>query len=97
MALSDPIPVRFSTPADSGLASVSSRTGLSKAELTRIAVDQFLENVELTGEIVQRHVVAEQHVRGDGNTVVQKNSSTSQSAREPAKSYPKPKRGKKKP
>ena len=54
MALSDPIPVRFSETADSGLAAISSSTGISKAELVRIAVTDFLARVAETGEIVQR-------------------------------------------
>jgi len=54
MALSDPIPVRFSEAADSGLAAISASTGISKAELVRIAVSDFLTRVAETGEIVQR-------------------------------------------
>jgi hypothetical protein len=60
MALSDPIPVRFSAGADQGLADISGKTGMSKAELVRIAVSEFLVRVAETGEIVQRiQVMAE--------------------------------------
>jgi hypothetical protein len=54
MALSDPIPVRFTAKADDGLALISLKTGMSKAELIRIAVDEFIARVEQSREIVFR-------------------------------------------
>ena len=54
MALADPIPVRFRDESDARLSGVSSRSRMSKAELIRIAVDEFLDRVEQSGEIVQR-------------------------------------------
>ena len=72
MALSDPIPVRFSARADTALASISERSSLSKAELIRIAVDEFLHKTNETGEIVQRHVLSGQNINtnGHGNVTV---------------------------
>ena len=73
MALSDPIPVRFSSTADMELGLFSASSGLSKAELIRIAVDDFLRKTEQTGEIVQRHFVGKQNVIGKNNVVNQGN------------------------
>ena len=87
MALSDPIPVRFSQTADAGLGEIASRTGLSKAELIRIATDEFLEKTNRTGEIVQRHIVAE--ANGNTNSTVTQNFSGAPEKPAAAKNYQK--------
>jgi hypothetical protein len=97
MALSDPIPVRFSSQADANLGRVSAASGLSKAELIRIAVDSFLIKTQETGEIIQRHVL--QEVSGSYATGNQTNNFTS-APDVPAPgptSYAKKSRAKKKP
>lgn len=55
--MADPIPVRFRDEADVKLSRVSLRSRMSKAELIRIAVDDFLDKVEQTGQIVQTVVL----------------------------------------
>lgn len=55
--MADPIPVRFRDEADSKLSGVALRARMSKAELIRIAVDEFLDKVEASGEIVQRVIL----------------------------------------
>lgn len=51
--MADPIPVRFRDEADARLSRVALRARMSKAELIRIAVDDFLDKVQATGQIVQ--------------------------------------------
>ena len=51
MAVTKPIPVRFTAHADQRLSSLSSRNGMKKAELIRIAVDKMLCEVEKTGRL----------------------------------------------
>lgn len=53
MSLSDPIPVRFSEETDARLSRMAERSGLSKAELIRLATDDYLEKISSTGQIVQ--------------------------------------------
>ena len=53
------MPVRFTESADRGLAEVSRRSGLSKAELIRLATDEFLQRVTRSGVIEQRIVLAD--------------------------------------
>jgi len=100
MALSDPIPVRFSIRADNALALISERSSLSKAELIRIAVDEFLHKTNETGEIVQRHILSGQNIstKGHGNLTVAGDFGLPSDV--PARKSavkPKGKRGKKKP
>ncbi len=57
MSLGDPIPVRFSEAADQRLSEVARRSGLSKAELIRLATDEFLARVAKSGVIEQRIVL----------------------------------------
>lgn len=57
VAMADPIPVRFRDEADTKLSGVALRARMSKAELIRIAVDEFLDKVEASGEIVQRVIL----------------------------------------
>jgi len=51
--------VRFSERSDSRLASIAAQTGLTKAELIRIAVDEFIANTAERGEVVQRHPMSQ--------------------------------------
>jgi predicted DNA-binding protein len=59
------MPVRLANETDARLASLASRSGLSKAELIRLAVDAYMEQVEETGEIVQRISIREEGRTGD--------------------------------
>lgn len=68
MSLGDPIPVRFSVAADQRLADVARRSGLSKAELIRLATDEFLERVVRKGMIEQRIVLTKE----DGSPLVER-------------------------
>lgn len=49
--LSKPVPVRFSAEADARLGRLADRNGIKKAELIRICVEKFLDEVERTGKI----------------------------------------------
>ena len=71
------------------------RVGLSKAELIRIAVDEFLKKTEQTGEIVQRHFVNRQNVSGKNNNATQVFSHAPGAPATGASGKPKGKRGKK--
>jgi len=57
MALSKPIPVRISERADQRLAEIAESNGMTKAELMRLCVDRFLNEVESTGRIEISQVV----------------------------------------
>jgi hypothetical protein len=63
VSLGTPIPVRFNGDADQRLNAIAEKSGLSKAELIRIATDEFLHKVEETGEIVQRINIHQAPVR----------------------------------
>jgi hypothetical protein len=71
MSLGTPIPVRLSASADSALSAVANSSGLKKAELIRIAVDEFLTQTAKTGVITQTHFVSGIQVNGHGNTITQ--------------------------
>jgi hypothetical protein len=49
--LSKPISIRFSDETDSKLGRLADRNGIKKAELIRICVEKFLDEVERTGKI----------------------------------------------
>jgi hypothetical protein len=57
MALSKPTPVRFSQAADQRLGEVAETNGMTKAELVRLCVEKFLDEVESTGKISIQQVV----------------------------------------
>jgi predicted DNA-binding protein len=59
MGLRKPIPLRITETADARLSRMSLRSGMTKAELIRLAVDEFLSEVEKTGKIVQTVRLAE--------------------------------------
>lgn len=73
MAFADPIPVRFTEETDRGLAGVSASTGLSKAELIRIATDEFLARTAKEGKITKTFYIAE--TSGDHSPATQNFSS----------------------
>jgi predicted DNA-binding protein len=51
MSMGLPTPVRLSVSADQRLSAISARNGVSKAELIRLAVDNFLQEIEHSGSI----------------------------------------------
>ena len=55
MSFTSPIPIRFSEVSDRKMAEIARKTGLTKAELIRIAVNEFIVNTEKRGEVVQHH------------------------------------------
>lgn len=55
--LSNPMQVRFSAEADRRLGAVAEANGLTKAEVIRICVDNFLADLERSGEIPVTMVV----------------------------------------
>ena len=55
--LTKPTQVRFSAHADQRLGELSDANGMTKAELIRLCVERFLNEVERTGKIEIRQVV----------------------------------------
>ncbi len=51
MSLGLPIPVRLTVTADQRLTAIAARNGTTKAELIRLAVDNFLREIEHSGSI----------------------------------------------
>jgi hypothetical protein len=51
MSMGTPIPVRFTVLADHRLSAIALRNGVSKAELIRLAVDNFLREIEHSGSM----------------------------------------------
>jgi len=66
MSYTSPIPIRFPLRSDSQLAEIARKTGLTKAELIRIAVNEFIVNTEMRGEVVQHHpMINVEHNQGN--------------------------------
>lgn len=55
--LSKPTPVRFSAAADRRLGELADANGMTKAELIRLCVDRFIQEIERTGKIEINQVV----------------------------------------
>ena len=51
MSLTAVVPIRFDSETDARLGRVSQRSGLTKADLIRRATEDFLNQIERTGEI----------------------------------------------
>lgn len=51
MSFGLPIPVRLTANADQRLNAIAARNGTTKAELIRLAVDNFLREIETSGSI----------------------------------------------
>ncbi len=69
MSSKGPLAVRFTNEQDEALSVIAEQSGLSRAEVVRMAVAKFLKNLNEKGEIVVETVIrAPRSTRSSGET-----------------------------